>query len=403
MVSGLDMKGVVRGAVKAPLFTLLVLIGLPSIAEEQEEGEGSPESAKPVAAESVRAAPGEVDRPETGAQLSLKWFAEEAPADEVRWLNGSAFSPGAFLTLYIPEILGKGQGGAVIIPDQGQHPDWPGPVKALRQGLAEKGWHTLSLSTVAINSDTPVAERMLTPRGDPEFPYPGAPERMRRSASGAAVASEGGEGGADAADSPAEELGGETPPTPREETNAATEELEQAAATPDGEPEADVSLSEPPQPSPDVPGDALRLELGLQYLNKVGLLNQALIGVGEGARVTLEYINGLPAIPEKGLVLVWINAPIDEADLRAAQDRQPDLVKLKILDIYDARTERIQADADARRRFARRAKMAGLEQVRIPWLGRAVEGYNAMLIERVSGWLRRAAPGRDQVSRPLKP
>ncbi|WP_313514822.1 alpha/beta hydrolase family protein [Pseudomonas sp.] len=51
-----------------------------------------------------------------------------------------------FLALWKPANSPKPSGLVVILPGDGEHPDWPRVVGPLRNKLADAGWHTLSLS-----------------------------------------------------------------------------------------------------------------------------------------------------------------------------------------------------------------------------------------------------------------
>jgi hypothetical protein len=62
---------------------------------------------------------------------------------QAQWLNAG---DEIFLALYRPANGANGQGAVLIVADDGQHPDWPGPVRYLRNSLPQHGWATLSLA-----------------------------------------------------------------------------------------------------------------------------------------------------------------------------------------------------------------------------------------------------------------
>lgn len=381
-------------------------------AQETGETEAGAEAAADTTEEAsppvqIRSPLDGLSRPATPSRLRLQWLSDELTPAQVRWLNGDQQNPSAFLALYLPETTGRGQGGALILPDAGQHPDWPGVVSVLRQGLPDKGWHTLSIAPYSQNQQTGIS-RVLETRTSDQFPYPDAPVRRRVGGdpANAETGDEAGTGEAGAAEeSAADDKTAETDPNAeaRAATNAETEKLEAEAAAESaraaGEPE--VALNESLSPQAAEVSPVTRLELGLQFLNQSGLLNQVIIGVGRGAETTLDYLEALPTIPEKGLVLVWINAEVDDQRLNQLLERQPDMLSLQILDIYDGQNREWQDRAQFRLRFARRKQMTGYQQVRLPWLERAVSGYDQMLVERISGWLQRAAPGEDRARQNL--
>jgi len=63
--------------------------------------------------------------------------------NQVLWLNAGEES---FLALYRPASGASEQGAVLIVADDGQHPDWPGPLRHLRNSLPHHGWATLSLA-----------------------------------------------------------------------------------------------------------------------------------------------------------------------------------------------------------------------------------------------------------------
>lgn len=52
----------------------------------------------------------------------------------------------AFPALWIEQMTGNPQGGALIVHDDGQHPDWPKLVHDMRMYLPETGWSSLAIS-----------------------------------------------------------------------------------------------------------------------------------------------------------------------------------------------------------------------------------------------------------------
>lgn len=72
----------------------------------------------------------------------------------------------AFQALFVA-AQGKQQHGAlVLLSDRGQHPDWPGPLKTLRQGLPAHGWATLAIALPSATA-RPKAADTATPVSSP--------------------------------------------------------------------------------------------------------------------------------------------------------------------------------------------------------------------------------------------
>ena len=355
---------------------------------------GVPAATEPAAGASapVGATPGGTTpgvRFTAGSQVSgMQWLAADSLERQVVWLQGEgATGSGArFLGLYLPNASARNEGGLVILPDTAQHPDWPGLVSGLRRGLPAFGWHTLAIQLR--EAPAPVlAARVLASPGSAEFPYPGAAPRT-------------------AAVSGALEGAGDNPPPAevdaRTATNAETDRLEQEEAG-TGEP-ADLDLAAGSAVSASAsagavegPENALRIDIALQHLTRIGLLNQAVVGVGAGAVTALEHVRSRNAIPERGFAVVLINARFGEEALLPLAEQQNTLRQLILLDLYDSSSGReVRALANARRQFAKRQQMQGYVQASMPLGGLQSSPSGGALLARLAGWLQRVIPGQER-------
>ncbi len=82
--------------------------------------------------------------PEQSAATLEQRYANALPANQFRRLarpNGSAVP-----ALFLEQTTSSPQGGALILHDSGQHPDWPRIVQELRTHLPDTGWSTLAIS-----------------------------------------------------------------------------------------------------------------------------------------------------------------------------------------------------------------------------------------------------------------
>ena len=70
-------------------------------------------------------------------------YANALPPGQFRLLGGG---DAAVPALWIEQMTGQPQGGALIVHDDGQHPDWPRLVQDLRRHLPDSGWSTLAIS-----------------------------------------------------------------------------------------------------------------------------------------------------------------------------------------------------------------------------------------------------------------
>ena len=83
-------------------------------------------------------------------------LVNELKEKEVVWLDAEyrmpegsgASSPGSIkvLALQRPSHKAQQHGAVLILPEMGQHADWPSVIRPLRSQLPESGWYTLSLS-----------------------------------------------------------------------------------------------------------------------------------------------------------------------------------------------------------------------------------------------------------------
>ncbi|MBK8970668.1 MAG: DUF3530 family protein [Hahellaceae bacterium] len=358
-------------------------------------------NAAPAPAKTPRQAAFDEERFAAGtARNRMNWLASDTDPREVIWLNGDGSSSASFLALYLPNNTKSSEGGMLILPDLAQHPDWPGLPGMLRHGMPDHGWHTLSLQLKS-DAQTMGVERVMSTVGATDFPYPGAVNREGRGKTGATAgpASAGESGNSEAAPTPAP-----PDPDPRAATNAETDQLEQQMAAdanltdPAAEAPAAVSPDTPGSPpaEDDSPGNVSRIEQGLAQLDQFGLLNQALLGVGTGARATLAYLEGRSSLPEKGFAFVWVNAVVDENDLRALKEKQPLFDKARILDVVNTLDLDAVEQAELRQKFARRNKMEGYRQLAIPMPQLYPAVMNEPLLLRIKGWLKKTVPGQER-------
>lgn len=90
----------------------------------------------------------------------LTALVAELPANQVISLPLEADE--SFLALEIPALSAKPKGQILMLPGDGQHPNWPQGIASLRQVLPEYGWTTLSLA-LPIYKNMGVAKRTLGP------------------------------------------------------------------------------------------------------------------------------------------------------------------------------------------------------------------------------------------------
>ncbi len=62
----------------------------------------------------------------------------------------------SFLTLWLPANTAEAEGVVILVPGDGESPDWPQAIGPLRRKLPDAGWQTLSLALPDPQSTAPV-------------------------------------------------------------------------------------------------------------------------------------------------------------------------------------------------------------------------------------------------------
>ena len=113
---------------------------LPSLCIALLLGAGTARGAEPAAAP---AAPVERAPLEERSQDEAIALQRQLPTAEQQQLEAGGER---FLALWKPANSATPSGLVILLPGEGEHPDWPRVVGPLRSKLADAGWHTLSLS-----------------------------------------------------------------------------------------------------------------------------------------------------------------------------------------------------------------------------------------------------------------
>lgn len=101
---------------------------------------------KPAAATQTEApAPAEAKRPavEERSTAEASGLVQHLPEHQQQTLQAGDES---FLALWLPANAPQAEGVVIIVPGDGESPDWPKAVGPLRRKLPDAGWQTLSLS-----------------------------------------------------------------------------------------------------------------------------------------------------------------------------------------------------------------------------------------------------------------
>ncbi len=335
---------------RLPAFALLLnaalATGLPPLVLAQEEP-----AAEPAPAE--QPAPAERVAPQSREEALAAGLQRQLDAAAQLQLGGDE----RFLALWQPASSARPRGVVIIVPGEGETADWPRVVAPLRHGLAEQGWHTLSLTPA-----DPVWSP--GPRLAPQQPPATSDTPSENTTTAAEPAS---------ADPVA---AGHLP-----EQTAAAEQDEPAEAVP----EADQQPTQPGQ------AERMQARLAAAVEHARGLQAPALVllGHGTGAYWAARYLAQSPSKEVGQLVLVDPRLPAD-----AEQPIERDLAQLAV-GIGDFQTGSRPAalrQAAQRRDAMRRAGHQDYRQVALANLQGDRYADQQQLVRRVRGWLERETP-----------
>ena len=99
--------------------------------------------------------PAPVERPAVSerSQDEAKGLERQLPEDGQQILKAGDES---FLTLWLPANTAEAEGVVILVPGDGESPDWPQAIGPLRRKLPDAGWQTLSLALPDPQSTAPV-------------------------------------------------------------------------------------------------------------------------------------------------------------------------------------------------------------------------------------------------------
>ncbi|BFM17813.1 alpha/beta hydrolase family protein [Maricurvus nonylphenolicus] len=310
---------------------------------------------------------------------AMALLAAKASPESVVWLQALDEE---FLALYEPDITGSPQGAVLILHAEGQHANWPNTIEVMRTTLPEYGWATLA-TTLPAPDRAPVPKRDLPTRP------------IKKKAAEAATTDSADKG------TPAE-TAKERPET-EEIYDSAENGLSGGEATPIPAPGPNiVDTDDIPVASPAEVRASQRIGAALTYLNDQGQFNIVLVGDGMGAARGGDFVMAIPpATPqtpnEKPIkpirAMVIINArnsvPASDIDLpKALFDPE-----IPTLDIYFGTDVRDPAEAERRRKFARRQGFKVYQQLRLPEIANNRMLGENRLARRVRGFLSKHAKG----------
>ena len=329
-----------------PAFVLLLGAvlgsGVPHQALAQE-----PEAAKDTAA----------TEPEQTQRPAAQTRSEALAAGLQRQLAAAAQlqlgSEDPFLALWQPANAPKARGVLVIVPGEGETADWPTAIGPLRRGLAEQGWHTLSL--------TP-ADPALSP--GPRVSAPPA-----------------------AADTPDSQTAPDTADVnPPPEPASAGYLPEQTAPTESDAPAPSPQAEQPKVQTSHVEQMQARIDAAIEHARTLKSPMIVLLGHGTGAYWASQYLAQLQPKDVTQLALVDPRVPV-----QPEQSLETYIAGLAVSlgDFYLNDRPVAQEQARQRRNAARRAGHSDYRQVMLTSLVSDRSAEQEQLVRRVRGWLDR--------------
>ncbi|TQV71783.1 DUF3530 family protein [Exilibacterium tricleocarpae] len=367
----------------------------PATAQETEPG---PAATDPPPASQAGGEPAAQSRPGP-AMRYMQLLAAGLPAPSVQWLEAGGER---FLAVYESDYTGNPQGAILMLHAEGQHPAAHATLDAVRRQLPQYGWATLA-AVLPSPGTAPIPARP---------PAPAMPATGETTSDTGPGESETGEREAGEQDN----SGKETDAADAEETAAAEGEPTAAASESDeifddntGEisdgrqpPAPDAEPAKPAKPVEQQVAE--RLQAALQFLQEQGIFNVVVLGHGVGAARAAEFYrqSRSPATgtaPDSATTpiraLLFVNArnriPLTEVELADCFNDPA----LPVLDIYQDADPRNRAEAEQRRRQARRRGLQHFVQLRLPRQSASLDRDHNQLMRRIRGFLAKYAAGME--------
>ena len=166
---------------------------------------------------------------------------------------------------------------------------------------------------------------------------------------------------------------------------------------------ATLSIQLPVRPNGAEPGDYPplfpeafeRIQAGIQYLQGRGIQNIVLLGHSLGATMGAAFLaqGGGASSPVQAFVGIGMNRS-DNPLMNTPASLEK--ITLPVLDIYGALDlDGVKSSVEARAVAARKAGNKAFRQMEIPAADHFFRDQETLLLNRVSGWLVQAAPGRE--------
>lgn len=320
--------------------------------------------------------------PQTTQQTVL---SAELKGSELIWLD-SPSDHGKFLGVAIKEASGTPQGAVVVIPDYGQHAQWPVVVKPLGELLPDKGWYVFSVS-MPVKVDKLPPERAFKAKTVDEIVVSAD---VPAAASGAADAEKAAADKGTEAEPVEDEVAAATPPA--EDEGAVAIDLGQGAINQDSGGAKSGSGNEFTASAAEIAG--ARVFAAVNYVKSKGYENLILLGYGMGAHHVMNYLEANKgSLPRRGFAVILIDAKFERDDDSVLNDSIGKGFSSPMLDLVNSLDLNAVSRAESRKRATKSLKMTGYQMVKMPMTAQSLKEPQSILMHRISGWLSVKAPG----------
>ncbi|MGK9065866.1 DUF3530 family protein [Stutzerimonas chloritidismutans] len=344
-----------RPRIFIPVLVLLAAATLTAMAADEPSDEQTP------APEAAPAAPAERASLPSRSEMMASDLLRQLPAGEVIELKTSTET---FSALWRPANVGHPKGVLILLPDDGESPDWPRGVGPLRRQLPDHGWHTLSLSLPESERITPTT---VAPREAPPAEVD-SPEAEQAS----------GDGDEAPAESPSE-----AGYLPEQTAPPAAEPADEGAGQDEGEPSEETASA--PAPLGRAERIDARIDVALANARSGQPKMIVLLGQGTGAYWAARYLE--QATPKDVTHLVMVQ-PKEPEGVEASLAQRLGTLKVAIGDFY-FRTGNAAKPAKARLNESRRSRHPAYQQVGLQPIDGDYQAEQERLVRRVRGWLDR--------------
>lgn len=341
----------------------LIAFGLaaPCLAKDESETEEDPVSPSRIT-------------PDTAFQRQAALTAE-VPASELILLETNyprQSEPVQVLGLQQEPRKPNAQGAVLILPDKGQHADWPGLVRQLRSALPDSGWYTFSVN-LPVSSDTDLPKRSQGPKQNDEIVLTTAlksalakpPARIEKTGT----------------ESEAEE--GQIPLDTSNDATANSENV-------------DINLEEQQTGGEQLPSYQERalahLKAAMDHVTAKGYRNIVMIAIGSSSDLALQYIQPMASeFRNQGFVLILVDAQLSAQFNQDIGEALGEEFQAPVLDIVNGAQHARRHHYQRRKLMAAASNTRTYQQLELPSIAREQE--HKTLLKRIDSWLKVHAPG----------